>query len=78
MLHAFVPTRASSQAMPTLATIDGIKVTMYYADHEPAHFHAIAGEDEIVVGICRYQNDRGPSVVRGGLTRSGVGPAAPR
>ncbi len=38
--------------MPTLAIIDGVKITMYYADHEPAHFHAIAGEDEIVVGIA--------------------------
>jgi hypothetical protein len=27
--------------MPTLAILDGIKITMYYADHEPAHFHAI-------------------------------------
>jgi hypothetical protein len=27
--------------MPTLAIIDGIKITMYYADHEPAHFHAM-------------------------------------
>lgn len=25
---------------------------MYYADHEPAHFHAIAGEDEIVICIA--------------------------
>jgi hypothetical protein len=32
--------------MPTLAILDGIKITMYYADHEPAHFHAITAEDE--------------------------------
>jgi hypothetical protein len=38
--------------MPTLAIIDGIRITMYYADHEPAHFHAIAGDDEIVVAIA--------------------------
>jgi Domain of unknown function (DUF4160) len=44
--------RVRLYAMPTLAVIDGIRVTMYYADHEPAHFHAIAGEDEIVVGIA--------------------------
>jgi hypothetical protein len=30
--------------MPTLAILDGIKITMYYADHEPAHFHAITAE----------------------------------
>jgi hypothetical protein len=28
--------------MPTLAIIDGVRIAMYYADHEPAHFHAIA------------------------------------
>jgi Domain of unknown function (DUF4160) len=33
--------------MPTLAILDGIKITMYYADHEPAHFHAITAEDEL-------------------------------
>lgn len=38
--------------MPTLAIIDGIKVSMYYADHEPAHFHAIAAEDEVVIEIA--------------------------
>ena len=38
--------------VPTLAIIDGIKITMYYADHEPAHFHAVAADDEIVVRIA--------------------------
>lgn len=38
--------------MPTLAIIDGVRITMYYADHEPAHFHAIVGDHEIVVGIA--------------------------
>jgi len=53
--------------MPTLAIIHGIKVTMYYADHEPAHFHAIAGEDEIVVRIADMRVIAGyapPAVVR--------------
>ena len=53
--------------MPTLAIIDGIKITMYYADHEPAHFHAVAGEDEIVVGIADMRVVAGhapPAVVR--------------
>jgi Domain of unknown function (DUF4160) len=35
--------------MPTLAVVDGIRICMYYADHEPAHFDAIAGEHEIIV-----------------------------
>jgi hypothetical protein len=25
---------------------------MYYADHEPAHFHAIAGKHEIIVDLA--------------------------
>jgi hypothetical protein len=38
--------------MPTLAVIDGIRVCMYYADHEPPHFHAIAGDHEIILTIA--------------------------
>jgi hypothetical protein len=38
--------------VPTLAIIDGVRITMYYADHEPAHFHALAGDREIVAGIA--------------------------
>jgi hypothetical protein len=53
--------------MPTLAIIEGIEITMYYADHEPAHFHAIAAEDEIVVAIADMSVIAGhapPQVVR--------------
>jgi len=38
--------------MPTLALVDGIRICIYYADHEPPHFHAIAGEHEIIVAIA--------------------------
>jgi hypothetical protein len=53
--------------MPTLAIIDGIKITMYYADHEPAHFHAFAGDDEIVIRIADIRVIAGraaPGVIR--------------
>jgi len=53
--------------MPTVAIIDGIKVMIYYADHEPAHFHVIAGQDEIVVRITDIRVIAGhapPTVVR--------------
>jgi hypothetical protein len=53
--------------MPTLAIIDGIKIAMYYADHEPAHFHAIAGEDEVVITIANLQLVAGaapPAILR--------------
>jgi Domain of unknown function (DUF4160) len=38
--------------MPTLAVVHGIRICMYYADHAPAHFHAIAGEHEIIVDLA--------------------------
>jgi hypothetical protein len=38
--------------MPTLAVVRGIRICMYYADHEPAHFHAMAGEHEIIVDLA--------------------------
>lgn len=53
--------------MPTLAMIDGIRITMYYADHEPAHFHAILGEAEIVLTIADMRVIAGrapPAVIR--------------
>jgi hypothetical protein len=46
---------------------------MYYADHEPAHFHAIAGEDEIVVSVADIRVIRGPRAARRGPQSSGVG-----
>lgn len=37
--------------MPTLCTFYGIVIRMFVRDHPPAHFHAVYGEHEIVVGI---------------------------
>jgi hypothetical protein len=37
--------------MPTLSVFDGIKIIMYYRDHQPAHFHAIYAEYEAEIGI---------------------------
>ncbi len=37
--------------MPTICIFDGIKITMYYRDHQPPHFHALAGDEEAEVGI---------------------------
>jgi hypothetical protein len=53
--------------MPTLAIIDGIKIAMYYADHEPAHFHVLVADHEIVVSIADLAIVAGaapPGVVR--------------
>lgn len=38
--------------MPTVATVAGVVIRLYYADHEPAHVHAVAGEDEMLVAIA--------------------------
>jgi hypothetical protein len=37
--------------MPTICIFDGIKITMYYRDHYPPHFHAMAGDEEAEIGI---------------------------
>src|SRR2546430_1192190 len=37
--------------MPTISSFFGIVVTMYWREHEPAHFHARYGEFEAIVGI---------------------------
>ena len=38
--------------MPVLATFYGITIRMYYADHDPPHFHAIYAEHEALIGIA--------------------------
>lgn len=38
--------------MPSLSSFHGIKVRMYYNDHNPPHFHAKAGEDEACIEIA--------------------------
>lgn len=37
--------------MPTISYFFGISIRMYYNDHLPPHFHAIYGDDELIVGI---------------------------
>jgi hypothetical protein len=38
--------------VPVVAIVDGVLIRLYYADHEPAHFHAVAGEAEMLVRIA--------------------------
>ena len=47
--------------MPTIAIVDGVKIQMFYNDHVPPHFHAILGDDEVLVAI------RSLDVIRGSL-----------
>ena len=37
--------------MPTISMFRGIKVTMYWMDHMPPHFHAFYGGEEVLVSI---------------------------
>lgn len=37
--------------MPTISMFRGIRITMYWADHMPPHFHATYGGDEVIVSI---------------------------
>ena len=47
--------------MPRLSEFYGIAIYMYFADHNPPHFHAIYAEHEALIRI-----DNG-STIRGGL-----------
>jgi hypothetical protein len=38
--------------MPIVAIVAGVMIRLYYSDHEPAHFHAVAGDDEMLVRIA--------------------------
>ena len=49
--------------MPTISTFFGIVITMYWREHEPAHFHARYAEFEAIVGIETLE------VMRGSLPR---------
>jgi hypothetical protein len=50
--------------MPRLSEFYGMAIYMYFADHNPAHFHAIYAEHEALVQI-----DDG-SILRGGLPKT--------
>lgn len=47
--------------MPEISLFRGIRITMYYSDHNPPHFHALYGEYRCLVDI---QNG---CVIRGSL-----------
>lgn len=49
--------------MPNLSSFYGIKVRMYYSDHNPPHFHAKYSEDEASIEIATGD------VIEGGLPR---------
>lgn len=39
--------------MPRIASLPGnIEIRQYYKEHPPAHFHAIQGNDEVLIEIA--------------------------
>lgn len=47
--------------MPEISLFRGIRITMYYSDHNPPHFHAAYGDYRCLVDI------QGGCVIRGSL-----------
>jgi hypothetical protein len=45
--------------MPEISRFFGIIIRMFYNDHEPAHFHAMYGDDEAVILIDSLDVYRG-------------------
>jgi len=37
--------------MPEISRFFGIVIAMFYAEHEPPHFHARYGQDQAVIGM---------------------------
>lgn len=43
--------RMGNEEVPTISMFRGIKITMYWAEHMPPHFHATYGGEEVIVSI---------------------------
>jgi hypothetical protein len=39
--------------MPEISRFFGLIIRMYWADHNPPHFHAFYGDDEVLIDIRR-------------------------
>ena len=44
--------------MPTLCFFYGILVRMYWQDHNPPHFHARYGDDEVIINTATLEISR--------------------
>jgi hypothetical protein len=53
--------------MPTISEFYGILIRMYFMDHAPPHFHAIYGNNEIVIDIRTLE------AIQGSLPRRAMG-----
>lgn len=64
--------------MPKISEFNGVSIYLYYDDHNPPHFHAIHGSNEIVVRISPIKILSGyfPAKIRGAAERWGKANAA--
>lgn len=47
---------------PRVETVEGVSINVYFADHNPPHFHARQAGDEALIGI------RDLTVIQGGVS----------
>jgi hypothetical protein len=45
--------------MPTYFIIDGVKIELYFKDHNPPHFHALISEHDAMIEIATQNILRG-------------------
>jgi hypothetical protein len=45
--------------VPTIAFFYGIAIQMFWQDHAPPHFHALYGDDEVVINIKTLEVSEG-------------------
>jgi Domain of unknown function (DUF4160) len=45
--------------VPTVAVVDGVKISVYARPHPPSHFHAKIAEREAVFNIATLEIERG-------------------
>ena len=57
--------------MPEISRFFGIVIKMFFADHNPPHFHAFYGEDQVLIDI------RNLSVFAGRLAPRALGEVSP-
>ena len=60
MLPNLVTLNVENVEMPTLHTIDSIKIDVYSRDHPPPHIHALYAEYEILMEIKTLKTYAGP------------------
>ncbi len=52
------------KSIPMVAIVDGMAIRLYHSDHEPAHFHAVIRDAEMLVVIADLRiiaGDRPPA-----------------